>query len=76
MTTPGFTQPLFTVDNVMFAIDNAKLNVLLVKRAAEPYNNYWSLPGGFIDVTLDKDVEACAMRKLQQKTGLTPAYLD
>ena len=76
MTTPGFTQPLFTVDNVMFAIDNAKLNVLLVKRAAEPYNNYWSLPGGFIDVTLDKDVEACAMRKLQQKTGLTPAYLE
>lgn len=72
----GFTQPLFTVNNVMFAIDNAKLKVLLVKRAAEPYNNYWSLPGGFIDVKVDKDVEACAMRKLQQKTGLTPAYLE
>ncbi|MBU1312160.1 MAG: NUDIX hydrolase [Gammaproteobacteria bacterium] len=76
MTEQGFIQPLFTVDNVMFAINNARLYVLLVKRAIAPYHNNWSLPGGFVDIALDKDVEACAMRKLKQKTGLTPAYLE
>ena len=76
MTELSFTQPLFTVDNVMFAIESAKLHVLLVSRAVAPYRDHWSLPGGFIDTTLDDNVQACAMRKLQQKTGLTPAYLE
>ncbi|WP_416885883.1 NUDIX hydrolase [Marinospirillum sp.] len=76
MSKLGFTQPLFTVDNVMFAIDQGQLTVLLVKRGIEPYLAAWSLPGGFIDVQVDQDVQACARRKLEQKTGLTPAYLE
>jgi len=60
----------------MFAIENSVLKVLLVKRAEAPFDNFWALPGGFIDTKIDKDAQACALRKLQQKTGLTPGYLE
>lgn len=76
MTARNFTQPLFTIDNVLFSIENNILNVLLVRRAATPFSGSWSLPGGFIDVALDANVQTAAMRKLQQKTGLTPGYLE
>lgn len=76
MPEKSYIQPLFTVDNVMFAINSTQLYVLLVKRALPPYINHWSLPGGFVDAALDNNVQACARRKLQQKTGLTPAYLE
>lgn len=70
------SKPMFTIDNVLFTVEDNILNVLLVKRAALPFNGCWSLPGGFIDVKLDSNVQAAAMRKLQQKTGLTPSYLE
>lgn len=76
MSNDLFQLPLFTVDNVMFAIENSVLKVLLVKRAEAPFDNYWALPGGFIDTKLDNDVQSCALRKLQQKTGLIPGYLE
>lgn len=76
MNESTFVSPLFTVDNVMFAIDNTCLKVLLVQRAIAPFDGDWGLPGGFIDTTLDQDVQACALRKLVEKTGLTPGYLE
>jgi 8-oxo-dGTP diphosphatase len=34
------------------------------------------LPGGFVDVTQDKDLLACARRKLLEKTGVASPYLE
>jgi len=75
----GFERPLTTVDVVIFGVLQDALQVLLVKReaaAGEPYPGAWVLPGGFVDVDRDRDLEACARRKLTEKTGVTSPYLE
>ncbi|GAC1608501.1 MAG: NUDIX domain-containing protein [Aquirhabdus sp.] len=77
--TLGFDLPLTTVDIVIFAVVNEQLSVLLIKRnsdANEPYPDQWALPGGFINVAIDKSLQDCALRKLSEKTGLNNAYLE
>lgn len=74
-----FERPLTTVDIVIFAIRDETLCVLLVRRPTdpnEPFPGYWALPGGFVDTTRDSDLEACALRKLREKTALDTAYLE
>ncbi|WP_156455094.1 NUDIX domain-containing protein [Janthinobacterium sp. B9-8] len=71
-----YTNPLFTVDSVLFTVENEQLLVLLVKRAQAPFIGYWGLPGGFIDTIQDQNTDATARRKLQAKTGLNPGYLE
>src|SRR6185437_2948385 len=75
-----FERPLTTVDVVIFAIRASVLHVLLVRRptdtgSAEPFPGHWALPGGFVDTERDADLEACAIRKLREKTGVE-AYLE
>jgi ADP-ribose pyrophosphatase YjhB (NUDIX family) len=72
-------RPLTTVDVVIFTVLEGSLNVLLVSRPDtpdEPYKKMWALPGGFIDIRQDIDLESCALRKLQQKTGVQSPYLE
>ncbi len=77
--SPDFPRPLTTVDVVMFAVMEDALHVLLVQRPVaenEPFPNLWALPGGFVDTAKDRDLEACAMRKLKEKTGVVSSYLE
>lgn len=72
-------RPLTTVDVAIFAVVEQRLQVLLVQRGkapGEPYPGRWALPGGFIDVTRDETLEACARRKLAEKTGVAAPYLE
>jgi ADP-ribose pyrophosphatase YjhB (NUDIX family) len=72
-------RPLVTVDVPIFALRGDRLGVLLVKRAEgreEPFPGRWALPGGFVDVDRDEDLEACALRKLREKTGIAAPYLE
>ncbi|MGJ5176964.1 NUDIX hydrolase [Bradyrhizobium oligotrophicum] len=74
-----FPRPLTTVDIVIFAIRSDALQVLLVRRgqaAGEPFPEAFALPGGFVDVDRDADLEACARRKLAEKTGVVSPYLE
>jgi len=74
-----FPRPLAMVDVVIFAIRADALQVLLVQRGAgagEPFPHAFALPGGFVDVGKDRDLEACAMRKLREKTGVASPYLE
>jgi len=77
---PGnFERPLTTVDVVIFAVLDDQLHVLLVKRnrdTGEPFPNRWALPGGFVDIEVDATLEACALRKLKEKTGVVSPYLE
>lgn len=78
-TALSFPKPLVTVDLAIFSIQNDELRVLLVQRpsgAGEPFPGQWALPGGFIDVIIDSDLEACALRKLREKSGITAPYLE
>ncbi|MDX9974057.1 MAG: NUDIX domain-containing protein, partial [FCB group bacterium] len=63
-----FPRPMSTVDAVLLAVRDGKLEVLLIKRGLEPCAGYWALPGGFIDMaeTLDEAVA----RELKEETGL------
>lgn len=75
----SFPRPLVTVDLAIFSIQEDTLRVLLVQRPSgpdEPFPGLWALPGGFIDVELDADLESCALRKLREKTGITAPYLE
>jgi 8-oxo-dGTP diphosphatase len=52
---------------------------LLVKRpegSDEPFPGQWALPGGFVNVDIDDDLQACALRKLKEKTGVASPYLE
>jgi len=71
-----FDTPLLTVDSVLFTYHEEQLKVLLVKRSNYPDKGFWGLPGGFIDQKNDKDLGQTALRKLQEKTGVKPPYLE
>lgn len=68
--------PLLTVDSVLFTYQDKSIKVLLVQRAAEPEKGKWGLPGGIVDIETDMDIEATARRKLIEKAGVAPSYLD
>ncbi|MFQ5994333.1 MAG: NUDIX domain-containing protein [Acidiferrobacterales bacterium] len=63
-----------TTDVVLFSIRAERLEVLLVKRRANPFTGTWALPGGFVGV--DENLESCALRELAEKAGVTGVYLE
>lgn len=72
----NFRKPLLTVDAVLFTYHEQSLKVLLLERSIQPEKGRWSLPGGIVDPEIDGDIESTIKRKLLDKTGVEPAYLD
>jgi len=68
--------PLTSVDLVIFTLHEQCLKVLLVERGEHPFKGRWALPGGFIDLKRDSDLDATATRKLREKTGVEISYLE
>ena len=71
-----YTTPAVSVDIVLLTLKNQSLHVALHQRQQEPFSGALALPGGYIHTEEDTDLEATATRVLQQKTGLTPRYLE
>lgn len=71
-----YVNPMFTVDSVLFTVVDETLKVLLVKRAIDPFKGRWAIPGGFIDMAQDDNTDMTAKRKLSDKTGVVPKYLE
>ena len=69
-----FFKSAFTVDNVIFGFDEGDLKVLLITRGEEPFTGRWALPGYF--VYQDEDLDAAAVRVLEELTGLRNVYLE
>ena len=68
------TNMLVTVDAVVFAYIEKELNVLLIKRAFEPFIDQWALPGGFIFE--NEDADTSVVRKLFEETNVKLNYLE
>ncbi len=69
--------PSVTVDIVAWAVLEADLKVLLIRRKVSPFLGSWALPGGFVRVgpTPDEqgeDLLAAAERELVEETDLRP----
>ena len=70
----AYEQPGITVDLAIFTVNNNKLKVMLVRRAEDPYKDFWSLPGGFIKQ--GESLEEAANRVLNEKTGVKNVYME
>ena len=62
------------VITTLFTVDKGIVKVLLVKRTNEPFNGYWSLPGGAM--YNNETLEDGARRELKEKTGLENIKLE
>lgn len=70
----AFARPALTVDIVVFALDDADLQVMLIERDLEPFAGQWALPGGFVRV--EETLEGAANRELREETGLHDLFLE
>lgn len=81
----AYEHPFVTTDVVALSVgasqqDNYRklpekhLEVLLIKRDADPFANQWALPGGFINP--GQTAREAALAKLQEKTGVSEVYLE
>ena len=66
-------RPAVSVDIVLFQILPQGTNILLIRRARAPFQGYYALPGGFVNI--DEPLEAAARRELKEETGLDAADL-
>jgi 8-oxo-dGTP diphosphatase len=71
-----YERPLVTVDVVILTLRNDQLQVLLMKRGADPFRGAWALPGGYIHPGEDADLDAAARRILLAKAGIKTPYLE
>ena len=72
--TKIYESPSVTADTVIFTIDENKLKALLVRRANQPFKNWWALPGVFL--FKKESVGKAALRALKEKAGVKIAYLE
>lgn len=69
----AYETPLVTVDIVLFTVINNTLQVLLIQRKTEPYQEMWAIPGGFIHV--GETLEEAAARRLKEETSAENIFL-
>ena len=69
-----YERPSVTVDVVIFSLQERELHVLLVKRGHWPYEGYWAIPGGFVN--MDESLDKAARRELEEETGVRDVYLE
>ena len=70
--TYKYPRPAVTADCIVIT-EETDAKVLLIQRGDEPYKGCWAFPGGFMN--MDETTEQCALRELEEETGLKVAEL-
>ena len=71
----GYEAPVgLAADPVVLTIAAGRLSVLLARRVEPPARGRWALPGGFVGAR--EDPADTVVRKLVEKTGIPPVYLE
>ena len=70
----AYPRPSVTVDVVLFYSEADLKEVLLIRRAREPFKGAWAFPGGFVD--RNESLEDAAARELKEETGLEGIRLE
>jgi 8-oxo-dGTP diphosphatase len=65
---------LVAVIVVIITVDAGQLQVLLIKRSADPFKDSWSLPGGRL--VQDESLLEAATRRLEIETGVKDVFLE
>ncbi|HEU5162809.1 MAG TPA: NUDIX hydrolase [Thermoanaerobaculia bacterium] len=72
MTHSGYTydhpRPAVTADIALFRHGAKGWEILLVKRARDPFRDRWAIPGGFVDEM--EPLEDAAARELKEECGI------
>lgn len=68
------SRPAVTVDMILFAFQHDQLTVLLIRRAHDPFQGKWALPGGFVGES--EDLDHAAARELKEETNVANVYLE
>ena len=63
-----YPRPSVSVDIVIIRKIEGEYQVLLIKRAQEPFQGSYALPGGFVDI--EETLENAAARELLEETGI------
>jgi 8-oxo-dGTP diphosphatase len=69
-----YPRPAVTVDIVLLAGSENRIEVLLIKRASAPFKGRWAFPGGFVES--DESLDDAARRELAEETGITEIKLN
>lgn len=71
----GYEAPIgLAADAVVFTVVDGALSVLLARREEAPGRGKLALPGGFVGAR--EDPADTVVRKLEEKTGIPPIYLE
>ena len=62
-----------TVDAILFSKSDEGLDVLLIRRAQEPFKDCWAFPGGYVNI--DEVIEIAVHRELEEETNLSDVTL-
>lgn len=57
-----------TADIVILSFFNGRLQALLIRRKKMPFQGYWAIPGGFVE--MEEDLPEAAARELFEETGI------
>ena len=68
----AFERPTLTVDICIFRVfgDDPKLQVLMIRRARDPFAGKLAFPGGFVDICNHESSDDAAVRELEEETGI------
>ncbi len=76
MVEASFPKPITTVDVVLLTLCRGELAVGLVHRDRAPFTGRLALPGGYVHVPQDQDLQASAARILRDKAHVQGRFLE